>query len=312
MDPAFAVAVARAAGQTDGPVAAPDVAGGVNEVTVLGSGADRVVVRAPRPGQAVDLDLEAWCMRRAAEHGIGVPEVLWLGELDGRAAMVQRYVADVGLGRVPVAERWRLLGELGRRIAALPLTDAPAGLFSRFGRDLPAAWVAHVDHNLEALGPDDPLVGLGVYRAADRAPLRALLTEARDAPPSFGLTHGDLSPRNLRVPAQGGPVLLDWGSATAGPVPTTDLLHLLLRRSEVGDPDDTALAALAQGWGEEVDRRDTALSRLVSALDLTRWALEHAPDRVPEQVRVARRLVRRTLGSGSGSEAESEAAGGRH
>ena len=268
----------------------------MNDVTVLGSGADRVVVRVPRAGLTVDLDREAWCMSHASKHGVGVPDLLWLGEVEGRVAMVQRYVPDVGHQVVPVIDRWRLLGELGRRVAALPLApDAPAGLFSRFGRDLPAAWVAHVDYNVEALAEGDPLLELGVYQRADRAPLRELLGEARAMRQSFGLAHGDLAPRNLRVDHSGVPVLLDWGSASAGPVPATDLLHLSRSRSATGDPDDAALDAFADGWGEVPDSHERDLSRLVSALDLVRWALDRAPARVEELTRTGRREVRRSL-----------------
>ncbi|GAB7192921.1 hypothetical protein NUM3379_36300 [Kineococcus sp. NUM-3379] len=293
---AFALRAARAAGHPGGSVGRPDVEGGENSVTVLGTGAGRVVVRSPLPGHTCDLDLEVWCARRAAEHGVGAAEVLWLGEVDGRPVLVQRYVPDAGTAEVPAAERWRVLGQLARRTARVPLPpDAPAGLFSRFGRDLPTAWVAHVGYNLDALDGDDLLVTLGVHSAAERGPLRDLLAEARELRLDFGLVHGDLAPRNLRVVPGAAPVLLDWGSATTGPVPFTDLVHLLRKRSEVGEPSGEHLAAFLDGWGEAVEGRAVALTRLVSSLDLVRWALDRAPGRVAEQVRVARREVRRAL-----------------
>lgn len=297
---AFAVRVASAAGFPTGPVAAPDVSGNANHVTVLGAGPGRVVVRFPRPGRTADFALEEWCARRAAERGVGVPEVLWSGEVDGVPVQVQRYVTGANSAGVPLLEQWRVLGELARRTAGVALTaDAPAGLFTRFGRDLPAAWRAHVDHNLTALAPGDPLVGLGVYRDAERSALRALLAPVREVPLDFGLAHGDLSPRNLRVDTGHEPVLVDWGSAAAGPVPLTDLLHLHVARSRDGALDAAALAAFEQGWGRAVDPRVVALVRLLSALDLVRWALERAPERLGEMTAAARRAVRRALPAGT-------------
>jgi aminoglycoside phosphotransferase (APT) family kinase protein len=233
-------------------------------------------------------------MRQAGQQGVDVPEVLWVGHVDGRAAMVQRFVTGANAGNVPRIRQWRVLGELARRIAAVPLpADAPAALFSRFGPDPPAAWVAHVDYNLSELAAGDPLVDLGVYTgAAERAALRELVAQARNMPLDFGLVHGDLSPRNLRVDLGHDPVLIDWGSASAGPVPFTDLLHLLRARPWMGEPDDAALEAFAQGWGQALDFRTMALFELVSALDLVRWAIERAPGRLDEQVLEARNTVR--------------------
>jgi hypothetical protein len=181
-------------------------------------------------------------------------------------------------------------------VAAVPLPpDAPAGLYSRFGRDLPVAWHRHVDHNRDALGGDDALIGLGVYEPGQAAPLRDLLDEAGRLPLRFGLSHGDLFPRNLRIDAAGRPVLIDWGGASAGPVPYGDLHHLLDLARTTGEPDGSALDWLLSGWAEPVPPRALALMDLVTALDLVRWALARAPDRIGRQVTAARLHVSRTL-----------------
>ena len=295
----FAARAARAAGLPDGPASQPDIDGNVNHVTVLGTGADRIVVRVAQAGQHSDFALESWCMACAAEAGLGVPEVLWLGEVDGRPVMVQRYVDGANGDSVPRLQQWRMLGEFARRIADVPLPlDAPDGLFSRFGRDLPAAWVAHVDYNLAALSSGDRLIALGVYAPGEASPLRDLLTEARALPLRFGLSHGDLSPRNLRVDRGHEPVLIDWGGAAAGPVPVTDLIHLISLRPSMGEPDGSALSEFADGWGEAIDPRALSLCRLVSTLDLVRWALERAPDRLDEMVSAGREEVSSFMSSG--------------
>lgn len=111
----------------------------------------------------------------------------------------------------------------------------------------------------------------------------------------LGLCHGDLSPTNLRVDALGRPVLLDWGSATTGPVPYQDLYHLSECARTTGEPDRRALEALLAGWSEPVPPRAVSLITLLSALDLVRWALAHAPDRIAQQAAAAHLHVRRML-----------------
>ncbi|MFP3393791.1 phosphotransferase, partial [Brevibacillus sp. SIMBA_076] len=90
--------------------------------------------------------------------------------------------------------------------------DAPGALFSRFGRDLPAAWEEHLSYNVSALADDDALIALGVYAPGQLGRLRGILRSLRDVPFSFGLCHGDLAPRNL-IEREGGEVLIDWGAA---------------------------------------------------------------------------------------------------
>jgi aminoglycoside phosphotransferase (APT) family kinase protein len=291
---ARAARVARAAGLPSSPVTAPDVPGVTNHVMVLGRGQDRVVARVPVTGHA-DFELERWCMRAAAAAGVPVPEVLACEPEQGLPVMLQRFVPH-GPAVLPAREQWRVLGELARRTADVPLpADAPAGLFDRFGRDLPSAWQQHVAYNRDSLGPTDALVGLGVYEPGLTASMRDLVDEAGRLPLRFGLRHGDLFPRNLRVDAAGRPVLIDWGGAAAGPAPFADLCHVLDLARSTGEADSAAVEALLAGWGEPVPPRAVALMELVWTLDLVRWALARAPDRIARQVAAARFQVGRLL-----------------
>ena len=155
------------------------------------------------------------------------------------------------------------------------------------------AWQSHLEYNLASLDENDPLVGLGVYAPSDRSRLRELITELAGLPMTFGLSHGDLSPRNLRIAADREAVLIDWGSAAAGPIPYTDLLHLLKFHDEIGEPSEPELSAFYDGFGAFALPSPTVMmsARVVSSLDLVRWALAHSPDRVAEMADAARRVV---------------------
>lgn len=250
--------------------------------------------RQPRPPE--EFAVEAWCSSRARELGVSTPPILHTGVLGGRSYSVQRWVrgADGESRRTP--ELWRTLGRYAETIADVPLDEAPPTLFSRFGRRLDAAWRAHIRYNIDQLGRDDPLVDLGVYQRTDRARLRETFLRLERRNLRHGLVHGDLALRNLIVPPEPSapPVLLDWGSATTGPLPHLDLVLLLGNRDERANPTDLEIAHFLEGYG----RQDPPLLaeiqevRLLQAVDLTRWALAHAPDRVAQTALTARAVVR--------------------
>lgn len=117
----------------------------------------------------------------------------------------------------------------------------------------------------------------------------------RDTFLRHGLVHGDLALHNLLVPPEpsASPVLLDWGSASTGPLPHLDVVLLLRNRDERANPTDTEIAHFLEGYGRHgpVLAAEIQEVRLLQALDLTRWALAHAPVRVAQTVVTARAVV---------------------
>ncbi len=271
--------------------------GTVNRVFVLGPVRDRYVVRFARdPLRENEFTTEDWCLRLAVTAGVPVPDPVAHGVLDDVAYGVQRFVEHVGRDGLSRHELWRAVGGYARRIHELAIPeDAPPGLFSRFGRNLPAAWQAHLAYHLSELRADDPLIELGVYSPAEQARLHAMVSDLAEVRLTFGLNHGDLAPRNLIRRPDGVLVLLDWGSASCGPVPYGDLATLSARHDEDGDPRSDDLAAFAAGYGVDLDQVELTLQsiRALTALDLARWALDRRPDRLPVLVASARDTLAR-------------------
>ena len=272
--------------------------GSVNHVFLVRTSGRSYVVRFARdPRRQDSYAVEAWCLARAAAVGIPSPVLVARGVLGQVPYLVQTFV-DGAPGPTGGLAEWRTLGRYARLIHAIPVTeDAPAGLFSRFGRDLPAAWRAHLDYNLDQLGPSDELIGLGVYSPDELPRLREVLLRLRSLRPGFGLTHGDLTLRNLLLPEGGAPVLLDWDTAAAGPTPYGDLLSLVRMQQEENDPDAAALAAFADGYSLRLpELLPTLHDQLVlGQLDLVRWAREQRPDLVADTVAAARVGIQRNL-----------------
>ncbi|ACZ23626.1 predicted aminoglycoside phosphotransferase [Sanguibacter keddieii DSM 10542] len=278
---ARALRVVRELGAT--PTTVDRLGGVVNVVLrVVGDDVDWVVRSPVDPRRPDEFPVERWAVEAARTCGVPVPEVLHVGVSRGIPVMVSRYVEPAA---EPVARPWWWLGRHASSVAEADLTDAPDGVFSRFGRDLDHAWAAHLDYNQTALGPDDPLLADGAYQPDDLPTLRRWLHDLDDLETSQGLVHGDLAPRNLvSQGADVAPVLLDWGSATTGPAPWTELqrsFHAVVVDREL--PWST-LVDLADGTGTPLD--DTTLRTLhrmtaLRLLDLARWARDQRADLYP-------------------------------
>jgi len=287
-------AVARIYGLPDGPLSEPGWPGVVNEVNIVGSGTDRYVIRIPRGrGRAEELAVEAWCAERARAHAVPPADVVGVGVVNAVAYCVQRFVVGASGETVRSAEVWRTLGRYARIINAIPLDDAPDALFSRFGRDLPAAWRAHLDYNVDSFDDADPLIELGVYDRAVQSRVKAVVESLRYHSFEFGLSHGDLALRNLLVDPGRPPVLIDWGSAATGPVPHTDLLNLLRNHEELDNPRDDELTSFSEGYGVDLDALRPQLDAMqtLAAIDLVRWARDHRPDLLDQTIAAARERV---------------------
>lgn len=302
-DAALAWRIADTLGLRPNHVRAVRDQGRVNHVFVVrcaavaGAG-ERCVVRfALDPLRGDGYAVEAWCLVEAARHGIPGPEVVAVGTLDDVPYLVESYVDGVA-GTMGGLAEWRTLGSYGRVVHAIPVTaEAPDGLFSRFGRDPAAAWRAHLSYNVGELNPSDPLIELGVYEIEVQPLLLEVMSRLGANDVAFGLSHGDLSLRNLLLPGDGPPVLLDWDTAAVGPVPETDLLSLLRMHQGEDYPDRHGLEAFADGYGVVLDDVLPALTdQLVLAhLDVVRWARERRPDLLPETAAAARTGVARNL-----------------
>lgn len=251
---------------------------------VTGDGRDLVVRFAKGSDQVADpFDVEAWCLRATATAGIPSSPMVARGWLDGLSYLVVDYVeGDTPSASDPGA--WRSIGRFASSLAELDVSDAPEALFSRFGRDLDAAWLAHLDYNREALCHGDVLVELGVYRPDERSRLLRVLDSLRQRSLPQGLIHGDMSTRNLLDGERY--TLIDWGAAAVGPVVWGDLERIhrwkLLADAESA-VSDAAWANVLEGSGL-TDAEATPVVRelrVLNALDVIRWASDVRPDRLP-------------------------------
>jgi len=256
---AFALEVARRHGPPPDAATSLVGRGAVNHVVIVRTGVNRVVVRFPvDPLRDDEYEVEAWALTQAVAHGIPSPTPIAMGRHQGVRYIVQTFVEGMPGADVETPGLWRTLGQYAGIIHRIPIPDdAPAGLFTRFGRDPALAWERHLDYNLDQLDGEDPLIELGVYPLAQQAPIRDVLSQLTTTRLAFGLAHGDLSPRNLLVPNSGPPVLIDWGSSSVGPVPFGDVQPLRRSRPGGAGPTGPGAALLRRGTRHSL-RRDRA------------------------------------------------------
>lgn len=269
--------------------------GEVNHVFVLETPEGDLVVRFHRdPLDTDDYSKEEWCLRSLPAEGIPTPEFIARGRLDGQSYMVQRFVAGTGGDDVRSDHLWRQLGRYARTINEISLDEsAPDSLFPRFGRDLHSNWTKHIDYNIGELSQDDSLLSAGVYEPGGQVKLIRLFQWLAEKVPGFGLTHGDLVPKNVILPDSGLPVVLDWGSASAGPVPNSDYARIHFAPESEGYTEaDTR--AFADGYGIPLESILQILQaqRVLDSVDVCRWAIDNRPDRLDAYVMRASAVVR--------------------
>ena len=272
--------------------------GEVNHVFVVETCQGEWVVRFHKdPLETENYEKEAWCLNQMHMAGVPVPEFVGRGCVQDVCFIVQSFIPGENGHERRSPELWRLLGQYCRAINEFPIDEsAPGSLFQRFGRDVVQNWRSHIAYNLKQLNSDDPLIGLGAYERGQQGLLRSRFSGLEERVDRFGLTHGDLVPRNVLITPQGTPVLVDWGSAFTGPCPFTDFNRIW---SDV-DTNEFALSELqsfADGYQIQLESMLDTMQDLwlLGRIDVVRWAIDRRPDRVKELAESAKLATDRWL-----------------
>lgn len=235
--------------------------------------------RGPEEARA-EYETEIRCYRLLEEAGLPTVEILGVGIFEGRAFLSHRYVEGTPGDKAPDWEAtWRTLGEWAARVHRLPA----------IGEDAQAHWLAQRKLNVDSLGPDDPLLTLGIYREEDVPGLRRRFASLPDGP--IGLCHGDLAPRNLIIGPERS-TLIDWGCAAMHLVPHHDFEEILRGHLLDDDPNEGEWRAFAEGYGDVAFWVEAEGYLLLKAFDLVRWAIDRCPSRLDELAERARQIHR--------------------
>lgn len=277
--------------------------GMVNQVLVIETERNKVVVRMNDRNTYPSYIKEQWCIEQAAAAGIPSPRVLSVGISDDSAFMIQTFVeGENGLdsGVLSRTEMWRRLGHNAKLIHAIPVRGYGENLVDQEqgewrspphpGSD--GSWQGYIRYNIHSLTDQDPLIGLGVLTSKESLKVRQLFTNMSKESYRFGLIHGDLTLKNVLVDSTGQLTVIDWGSAAAAPVPHGDLIHLLLHQLLENGLNDEELHAYLDGYG--MSREDLTMTRklmLLKSFDTVRWAIDRSPDEVAAYAAIAQQVL---------------------
>lgn len=274
----------------------------VNQVCLVETESDKVIVRMNDKGTYQSFIKEKWCIEHAAAVGIPGPEVLSIGIFNETAYMIQTFVdGDNGLdSTVFKSDIWMKLGEYAKRIHSTNvkgfgenLIDPIHGEFqspSHAGSD--GSWQGYLQYNINSLTENDRLIELGVITKKESKRIRNLFENLQKEKFRFGLCHGDISLKNTIVNQAGQVTLLDWGSAEVSVVPHVDIIHLIRCQILGEGPSIEEFKAFLDGYGisvkELVKMRHLMLLR---AFDNLRWAIDQSPDQIESYVKLAKQVV---------------------
>ena len=256
--------------------------GKVNKVFVVEAVNHKVVIRMSDRGEAFDeYTKEAWSIEHAAARGVPVPSVISVGQCDGNAYIIQSYIAgDNGKDSpAPKLGTWRELGKYAKLIHSIGVSGFGLSLSEITRGDARKSWLRYLEHNIESLTEDDPLIKLKVLTPLQSKLVRDVFANLRRHEFTFGLNHGDIALRNTIVEKRGRVHLIDWGEAEAGIVPHRDLIEMLKMNMLEGDPDDAQIGAFLDGYGISPAEFKRMMPELESLLvlrtfDTLRWALD--------------------------------------
>ncbi|MGG4046336.1 phosphotransferase family protein [Paenibacillus favisporus] len=278
-----------------------------NQVCVVETEINKVVVRMNVKDEYQSFIKEKWCIEQAAEVGVPGPKVMSIGIVDETAYMIQGFIEGVNGGDSTVQKSiiWRRLGEYAKLIDSIQvkgygenLIDPVHGEFQsppHAGSD--GTWQGYVQHNINSLTEHDPLIELGVINQAESQRIKQRFEDIKSEPLRFGLIHGDISLKNTIINQANQVILLDW-NAKVSVVPhatVAQLMHYQILGLDES-PNAEEFEAFIDGYGiigEELSGIRNYL--LLRAFDNLRWSIDQRPDLVKPYATFAKQVVDITM-----------------
>lgn len=264
----------RALGEDDASISPMMSPGRVNETFRVDGTSDRVVVRLNADTHRVGEFLkEQWAMKQAHSAGVRTPAVLAVGSMNGTSYQVQSHIE----GRHPEAgdeDAWHSIGVELRTVHGVR-TRGWGGKLDLERGSFVHSWDEHVLYGLSQLGESDTLRSHGLLDGELSTDLMAAWQ--RDLSDlSHGLSHGDVSVRNIILNLDGGVTFIDWGCCSSGPVPYRDIIDVVGEH----DPSSPEFCAFLHGYGTSWPDLEPQIRSIATlgAIDLCRWALDRRPD----------------------------------
>lgn len=217
---------------------------------------------------------EEWCINKVKELGISVPRVFHNGIYNGCPFMIQEKIKGINGSTCNKSEKvriWRSLGEYSLKYNQIRQIEIPELIASEFHDN----WKSKLEYNIEQLNSKDSLLIKKIFTSEEHDELRDELSSLKGQEYDVGLTHGDLSPRNVIV-NESDLYLIDWGTAEINIVPYSEIGIILIE----GEANEYELQSFLQGMEiskkkyDEIEQQIRLLN-ILHRLDKYRWATEY-------------------------------------
>ncbi len=260
-----------------------------NYVYIIDLPESKIVVRISKEPNTAQFEKEKWEMKQASLLNIPTPKILDIGIHNNTVYMIQEYIdgthgTDSSLDTTHI---WRALGEYAKIIHSIPVEgvgdhmESPGKFVSNR-----KGFTDYVEYNITSLNPQDKLLQMGILTSSKFDETRTLFENLKDEHFTFGLSHGDLSLKNVIVGKNGKIFLFDWGSSTSHIIPHFDFMEVL-EFSFHFDFRNKDFISFLHGYGFTEEQFLTIRPSmdklfLLSAIDKIRWAIDKKPEKIEQ------------------------------
>ena len=262
--------------------------GSVNQVFVCTTGQWVHTVRLnDYAGAQQEFLKEQRCIQQASTAGIDVSSNVKVWTLDTIHYLIYDYISWSNGNESdhdPTQLRYTL-GQITKKLHSIPVQWYGIDFLDTSNAHA-SSRVQHLTYNIDSLWPHDQLRTLGVIDVDTSDRVKQIFLGLQSQQFTFGLTHNDISLKNLIVWDDGLYYLIDRWCAEVNITPYFEFVEIVERhldQDEPWAPDRTQLDAFYQWYGltiSEINDLPTKLAPhiLLKTVDKLRRAIDRSPD----------------------------------
>jgi len=270
----------------------PMFGGEVNQTYLVTTLSQKFVARINSKDEFRRFQKEKWCIEQAAHLGVTTSPVIDLGTYENESFMLLTYIVGTsGMDFDNKEHTWQTIGRYAKLIHSIPVQG--------FGEDLDDitegtanSWAKYINDNLQSLTTPAQFYDQKIFTSNQADYLVDIFKELKSKTFTYGLSHGDMSLRNVIIDHSNDVHLIDWGSAESHVVPHYDLGVILIDSiDENSDYFKEVLAGYGLGAVEYDEiRGDIQTLMLLIAFDKVRWAMDRKPERLSSAIEHFRKM----------------------
>ena len=276
--------------------------GDVNEIFIIELENKKILLRMNSKEEGLmEFKKELWCVNKAKEKGVLGPNILHIGKYNDFSYMIYDFIEGKSGKEIKnKTEVWSILGRYAHQINSIKVKGY--GLrFSPKDNKFLESWKKYINYNLDSLNKADKLLKLGIYSEEQLPLIKKYFLSLNKKKFNFGLTHNDLSLRNVVIDETGKIFLIDWGCAEANIVPHSEFVEILgAGYMDLKIPTKEEINYFLKGYSItrkqfESLKKDISKFLLLVSFDKVRWAIDKSPKSIKQLSKIAKKRLEYAL-----------------